>query len=106
MDFKQHRLIDWAWIEMFKRKYGPEAYHEYFRKVCNTLSELKPGYQYDLASELKNDSDLFLVHVKDSLGEYVKAQDLDFFIKVCCTWMLSFSDYYFSNDYTLIKRYA
>jgi hypothetical protein len=106
MDFKQYRLTDWAWIRAFEEKYGSGAYHAYFRKVCNALDDLKPGYQYNLLQELSRDSDLFLVHLPDSAGNCNMKQDTDLFIKVCCTWILTNNEYGFSDDYTLIKRYA
>jgi hypothetical protein len=106
MDFKQYRLNDWTWITQFKEKYGAEAYHEYFRKVCNTLCRLKPGFMYNLNDELHKDSDFLLVVVAEPGGTVKKIRDADFCIKVCCAWMLENPDFYFSSDYSIIKRYA
>jgi hypothetical protein len=106
MDFKQYRLNDWTWIALFKARYGSEAYHTYFRKVCNALDGLKPGYMYNLNNELHKDSEFLLVAVKDTDGTVRKTRDIDFCIKICCAWMLDNHDFYFSNDYSIIKRYA
>jgi hypothetical protein len=106
MDFKQYRLSDWAWIALFKAKYGADAYHAYFRKVCNTLCRLKPGFMYNLNDELYKDSDFLLVSVTEPGGVVKKIRDVDLCIKICCAWILENADFSFTDDYSIIKRYA
>lgn len=106
MDFKKFRLNDWLWFKELKEKYGPKACSDYINKVYYILNNLKPGFFYNLESELESGSDLFNVRYADESGKILTEQNVSFCIKICCMWITENQDYIFSDDFKIIKRYA
>lgn len=103
MDLKQYRLNDWEWYNRYKEKYGSESFYEYKDKIFKMLHDLKPGRSYDLTNVENSGSKIFLIIYNINDIE-TSEQNPDFFVKLCCMFILSFSDYSFSDDFNKIKR--
>lgn len=67
------------------------------------LHDLNPGCFYDLTNIERSESKIFLVTYRID-GVEASEQNPDFFVKLCCMFILSFSDYSFSDDYNKIRR--
>ena len=85
MDYSQYRLTNWDWTDQYKKSMGETAYFAYKDKVVALLDALQPGYFYDIENN-------------------VSSQNIDLFIKICCMWISTNSNYDLSRDYTKIRR--
>lgn len=103
MDLKQFRLDGWQWYEQYKAKYGLESFNTYKDKIISMLYDLKPGRTYDLTNVENSGSRIFIVSYNVN-GVETCEQNPDLFVKICCMFMLSCSDYSFSDDYNKIIR--
>lgn len=103
MDLKQYRLNDWEWYNRYKDKYGLESFNGYKDKIFKMLHDLKPGRIYDLTNVENSGSKIFIVTYSVNNVE-MSEQNPDFFVKLCCMFILSFGDYSFSDDYNKIIR--
>lgn len=103
MDLKQYRLNDWIWYDLYKNKYGLDAFNQYKDKIFKMLSELKPGRLYDLTDVEAKGSKIFIITYSIDGIEKQEANP-DLFIKLCCMFILSFCDYEFSENFDKIMR--
>ena len=104
MDLKQYRLdADWSWYEIYKNRYGSDAFNHYREKVHNALAMLKPGRYYDLNASVDKGSRIFLIEFIES-GVKKEESNPDLFIKLVCSYIQTVGDYTFSEDFTKIKR--
>lgn len=86
-DLSRYRMNDYAWIEIYKKKMGNQAFYEYRDSVYHQLMSLQPGQYFDI---VKN----------------VRQENYEVFIKICCMFISeSNSNYEFFANYTKIKHY-
>lgn len=104
MDLKQYRLdTDWSWYEIYKNRYGSDAFNHYREKVHYVLALLKPGRNYDLKESVDKGSRIFIIEYEKS-GIRKEESNPDLFIKLCCSYIQTVGGYSFSEDFTKIKR--
>ncbi len=85
MDLSHHQLTDWKWREEYRSQMGSEAYDKYFKSVWLALDQLDVNEYYDII-------------------RYVRPENHDLFIKICCQYIITHRSYEFSNDFTKIIR--
>lgn len=85
MNLSKYRLIDWDWQLVYVAQMGEESYNAYACKVWGALDRLRENEYYNVEKQ-------------------VKEERWDLFIKLCCQYILTHSEYEFSNDYTKIIR--
>nr|DAP41641.1 MAG TPA: hypothetical protein [Caudoviricetes sp.] len=103
MDLKQYRLNDWEWYNRYKDKYGLESFTKYKDKIFDMLANLKSGRLYDLSNVETSGSKIFIITYNID-GIEKQESNPDLFIKLCCMFILSFSDYEFSENFDKIMR--
>lgn len=82
-DFSEYSLTSWTWRNLYEQQMGVEAFALYQERIWSALIRLPENEYYDIAKQ-------------------VKPENRDLFIKTCCQFILTHTDYEFSNDYTKI----
>ena len=103
MNLKQYRLSNWDWLEHYKKRYGHDAFYQYKDKIFSMLADLKPGHLYELENAESKGSKIFVITYNLN-GIEKQESNPDLFIKLCCMFILSFSDYEFSENFDKIIR--
>lgn len=85
MNFSKHKLTDWNWRFLYMAQMGEEVYNNYVNRVWKALEQLRVNEYYDVS-------------------KCVQEKNRDLFIKLCCQYILTHSEFEFSNDYTKIIR--
>lgn len=85
MNLSHFRPTNTHWDVPFIERLGVEAVCNYINTVYQSLNNMKPGSSFFVVEEVPPDAH-------------------DLFVKSACQWMTTDPDFYFSEDYTIIKR--
>lgn len=88
VDYSNHRMINWKWIDMYRNRLGHETFDKFLDMIYGWLMDLKPGQSLDIANHPK-----------------ITDRNRDLVIKICDLFISEGNMYYdFNQNCTTIKN--
>jgi hypothetical protein len=84
-NYSQHIMQNWDWCQEYRQSLGPEKYRTLFNSIYTFIREIPEGKFFDI--------------------QKVQESNRDFFIKICCLFVLE-QRHYIGDFWTLSDDYT